>query len=178
MKKRETYVKFVNDLEKIICKSTVNQKYTSIVFLCIGTDRITGDSFGPLVGYNLKNLYSNNKIVKIVGDLENTVQSNNIEEKYNQIMNTYKKPFIISVDSALSSQDNIGKIIVEEGGIELGSGLNKSNMVIGDMSIKGIVARNTNNSRCNFAMLQNTHLNLIVNMVEVVAIGIYNTFEF
>ena len=51
-------------------------------------------------------------------------------------------------------------------------------MSIGDMSIKGIVARNTNNSRCNFAMLQNTHLGLIISMVEIVSNGIYNTFTF
>ena len=178
MIKRETYIKFVNDFEKVICKKSLNQKYTSIVFLCIGTDRITGDSFGPLVGYNLKNYYLNNKIIKIVGDLESTVQSNNIEERYKQIIDTYRKPFIISVDSALSSQDNIGKIIVEEGGIELGSGLKRNKMIIGDMSIKGIVARNTNNAKCNFAMLQNTHLCLIINMVEIVASGICNTFTF
>lgn len=178
MRKRETYIKFINDFERVICKSSLNQKYSSIIFLCIGTDRITGDSFGPLVGYNLKKFYACNKIIKIVGDLENTVQSNNIEDKYNQIMNTYKKPFIISIDSALSAQENIGKIIVEEGGIELGSGLRKNKMSIGDMSIKGIVARNTNNSRCNFAMLQNTHLGLIISMVEIVANGIYNTFTF
>ncbi|EKY29632.1 hypothetical protein HMPREF0216_00124 [Clostridium celatum DSM 1785] len=27
-----------------------------IIFLCIGTDRATGDSLGPLIGYKLKNL--------------------------------------------------------------------------------------------------------------------------
>lgn len=178
MNRKEIYTKFVNDFEKVICKRSLNQKYSSIVFLCIGTDRITGDSFGPLVGHNLRRIYGNREPINIVGDLECTVQSNNIEEKYNHIMNTYKKPFIISVDSALSSEENIGKIIVEDTGIEIGSGLRKNKIIIGDMSIKGIVAKNMNNPRCNFNMLQNTHLGLIMTMSELVSNGIYNTFVF
>lgn len=31
-----------------------------IIFLCIGTDRATGDSLGPLIGYKLKNLSQKN----------------------------------------------------------------------------------------------------------------------
>ena len=31
-----------------------------IIFLCIGTDRSTGDSLGPLVGYKLKSLKKKN----------------------------------------------------------------------------------------------------------------------
>ena len=32
-----------------------------IVFLCIGTDRATGDSLGPLIGYKLKSIKKKNK---------------------------------------------------------------------------------------------------------------------
>ena len=31
-----------------------------IIFLCIGTDRATGDSLGPLIGYKLKDLSQKN----------------------------------------------------------------------------------------------------------------------
>ena len=31
-----------------------------IIFLCIGTDRATGDSLGPLIGYKLKNIKRKN----------------------------------------------------------------------------------------------------------------------
>ena len=176
MIKKDIYRKFVTDFEKIICKTSYNKSYSAIVFLCIGTDRITGDCFGPLVGYKLKNIYQNKKIINIIGDLENTVQSNNIKQKYENIIETYKNPFIISVDSALSLEENIGKIIVEENGIEIGSGLNKKLIEIGNMSIKGIVAKNTYNTKCNFNILQNTHLSLIMNMADIVTSGIYNTF--
>ena len=36
-----------------------------VIFLCIGTDRATGDSLGPLVGYKLKNI--NKKKIYIYG---------------------------------------------------------------------------------------------------------------
>jgi len=38
---------FYNELNK-------NIKISNLVFLCIGTDRITGDCFGPIVGAKLK----------------------------------------------------------------------------------------------------------------------------
>ena len=49
-----------------------------IIFICIGTDRCTGDSLGPLIGYKLKNI-SKNKI-HIYGSLETPVHSKNLIE--------------------------------------------------------------------------------------------------
>ena len=54
-----------------------------IVVLCIGTDRSTGDSLGPLVGEKLKFLVRNR--VHIYGNLENPVHAKNIEETINNI---------------------------------------------------------------------------------------------
>ena len=36
-----------------------------IIFLCIGTDRATGDSLGPLIGYKLKNIKRKNIYILI-----------------------------------------------------------------------------------------------------------------
>ena len=36
---------FISDFSNIICKVTENKTYSNIIFLCIGTDRITGDAF-------------------------------------------------------------------------------------------------------------------------------------
>lgn len=38
-----------------------------IIFLCIGTDRATGDSLGPIIGYKLKNIERKN--IYIYGSL-------------------------------------------------------------------------------------------------------------
>ena len=47
-----------------------------IIFVCIGTDRSTGDSLGPLVGYKLKYLSKNN--IYIYGTLENPIHAKNM----------------------------------------------------------------------------------------------------
>ena len=39
---------FYNELKKF------NNEYSKFIFLCIGTDRMTGDCFGPLVGSKIK----------------------------------------------------------------------------------------------------------------------------
>lgn len=44
-----------------------------IIFLCIGTDRCTGDSLGPLIGHKLKFLKRKN--FYIYGTLENPIHS-------------------------------------------------------------------------------------------------------
>ena len=56
----------------------------TIIFLCIGTDRCTGDSLGPLVGYRLKHISSlfKKKNIFFYGSLESPVHSINIREYY------------------------------------------------------------------------------------------------
>ena len=54
-----------------------------IVFLCIGSDRCTGDSLGPLVGDKLKLLSLDN--IYVYGNLESTVNATNLEKVINNI---------------------------------------------------------------------------------------------
>lgn len=173
-----TMTDFINDFSRTICSLTENKVYSTVIFLCLGTDRVTGDTFGPIVGHKLKQFYGHTKNIEIFGDLDKTVCNNNIEEWVKIIRGKYANPFIISIDSALSCNDkNIGKIIVAKGGIILGSSLGKNNYSIGNMNIKGIVARNLGNPRQNFRLLQNIHLGDIVKMADVVASGIFNSID-
>jgi len=48
--------KFADALYMLISNSFKNNDYKSIVFVCIGTDRSTGDSLGPLVGYKINDI--------------------------------------------------------------------------------------------------------------------------
>lgn len=43
--KNELYDKFVQDFAYELEKQTRQNKYNKIVFFCVGTDRVTGDSF-------------------------------------------------------------------------------------------------------------------------------------
>lgn len=46
------------------------------------------------------------------------------------------------------------------------------------MNIKGIVAQNMRNSMQNLNVLQNTSLNLVMNLSDIVASGVYNTINY
>ena len=61
--------------------------------------------------------------------------------------------------------------------MNIGSGLNKKSIYIGDISIKGIVSKDFKKPQYNFKMLQNTSLGLIMNMADCVSQGIYNVIN-
>ena len=170
--KEEIYNNFVQDFSMALREKITGVEISKLIFLCIGTDRIIGDAFGPLVGYKLNYLFKNEDNVKVIGNLENKICFHNIEKIVQDIKNTYEIPFVISIDAAFSNKMNIGEIVVSKSSINVGSGLNKKSIYIGDMSIKGVVSKNLNNPRYNFKSLQNAPLSLIMNMADSVAQGI------
>ncbi len=170
--KEKIYNSFVQDFSSILREKTNNLEISKLIFLCIGTDRVIGDSFGPLVGYKLKYLFKNEKNVEVLGSLDNIICRHNILNIISGIKNVYDEPFLIAIDAAISNKINIGKIIVSKSSMKVGSSLNKRNICVGDMSIKGIVSKDLNNPKYNFKLLQNTSLNLIMNMADLVAQGI------
>lgn len=176
MRKEEQ--QFICDFSNIICNLTENKVYSNILFLCIGTNRITGDTFGPIVGHKLKRLYEDTKNIDVIGDLENIVCDSNIEYVLKDIYMKYTNPFVVAIDSALTCREEIiGKVLVNDVGIYLGKGLGKKRICVGDMSVKGIVAKDLQNPRRNLCILQNINLGFVMNMADTVANGIYNSIE-
>lgn len=170
--KEDMYNNFVQDFSMVLREKITGVEISKLIFLCIGTDRIIGDAFGPLVGYKLNYLFKNEDNVEIIGNLENKICLHNIEKIVQDIKNTYEIPFVISIDAAFSNKMNIGEIVVSKNSINVGSGLNRKNIYVGDMSIKGVVSKNLNNPKYNFKSLQNAPLSLIMNMADSVAQGI------
>lgn len=68
---------FASRLYDLICMEQENGKSAGVVFLCIGTDRSTGDSLGPLIGYKLKE--KRLERVEVLGTLERPVHAMNLE---------------------------------------------------------------------------------------------------
>lgn len=138
-----------------------------IIFLCIGTDRSTGDSLGPLVGYKLKLLPNHNFFV--YGTLESPIHARNIAETIDKINKYFLNPFIIAIDACLGSVQNIGKIIIEDKPLCPGSSLNKELPQVGDISISGIV---NISGKYEFLVLQNTRLATVMNLADCIYMGI------
>lgn len=122
-------------------------------------------------------LFEDVEEVEIYGHLDKNICANNVNETIEHIYSKYNNPFIIAIDSAISKKENIGKIVVENNGMYLGTALNKKIDYVGDLSIKGIVSQNVNVPQYNFKLLQNTHLSLVMKMADVVSSGIYNVIN-
>ena len=157
---------FTDELYHLISKG-LRSGYKSINFVCIGTDRSTGDSLGPLVGYKINSLkYAN---VYVHGNLDNPVHAKNLDEVMKAISEKHTKPFIIAIDACLGKMDHVGYITIGEGSIKPGSGVNKELTPVGDMFVTGIV---NFGGFMDFLVLQNTRLNLVMRMADLVSAGI------
>ena len=163
------YKRFVWELNNTIEQES---KSNNIVFLCLGTNQIIGDSFGPLVGSILKKRLSNNKNVKIIGDLDNVITYNEIHECRNYLSKYCRDSLVVVLDSALSNQNNIGKVYIQNRGLRYAESLKKENDVIGNVSIKAVVGENKFNNITNFKNLQQASLQNIHNMSNIVSNGI------
>ncbi|MDQ1145733.1 putative sporulation protein YyaC [Bacillus sp. SORGH_AS 510] len=107
-----------------------------VVILCIGSDRSTGDSLGPLVGTMLKK----SKIsFPVYGTLEEPVHALNIKKILKEIVQIYQNPFILGIDACLGDERQIGYILLKEGPLIPGMALNKSLPSVGDYHMNAIV---------------------------------------
>lgn len=139
----------------------------AIIFLCIGTDRVTGDTLGPLIGYKLKNLRKNN--IFVYGTLENPVHSCNLVEILNKIDENFTHPYIIAIDACLGTVQNIGKVFIENKPLNPGLAVNKDLPPVGDMSITGVV---NISGYLEFMVLQNTRLYTVMTLADCISSGI------
>lgn len=149
-----------------------NESHKDVVFVCIGTDRATGDCLGPLIGYKLIDMsYSN---VHVLGTLDYPVHAKNLEEQLSALKK-YNNPFVIAIDASLGKFERIGFINIKEGPLSPGSGVNKALPQVGDMHITGIVNMS---GFMEIMVLQNTRLSLVMNMANVISKGIkYNMWK-
>jgi len=157
---------FTDALYTLLYKCVKNG-YKSIVFVCIGTDRSTGDSLGPLIGYKIQNIKYKN--VHVFGNLETPVHAKNLEEVMKQVFEKFEKPYVIAIDACLGRMEHVGYLTVGEGSIKPGSGVNKNLAPVGNAYVTGIV---NFGGFMDFLVLQNTRLSIVMKMADLVSIGI------
>ncbi len=137
--------------------------YEELVFVCIGTDRSTGDALGPIIGHKLSFPLSKYDYIHLHGTLDNPVHAKNLQENLEVIYGSLNNPFIIAIDACLGKVDRIGYIAVNKGPLMPGAGVNKSLPAVGDISITGIVNLS---GYMEYLVLQNTRLSLVMKMAD------------
>ncbi len=163
------YKRFVWEFNNII---NLNNQKRNIVFLCLGTSIITGDSFGPIVGTKLKKTLGKSGNIKIIGDLKEEMTYNKIHENIEYIKEKYSNSLIIVLDAALSDKRDVGKIFIQNRGLKYAESLHKKNKFIGNISIKAVVGENMNNNMQNFKTLKNVSFDNMESMCNIVSKGI------
>ncbi|KNF07091.1 sporulation protein YyaC [Gottschalkia purinilytica] len=156
----------LNDILLEYLDNYYDNSYDKLVILCIGTDRSTGDSLGPLIGYKLYDMLKIYPNVLVLGTLDSPVHAKNLEKKIEWIYSQFKKPFIIAIDACLGKQERIGYINICKGSIKPGAGVNKVLPEVGDMHITGIV---NFSGFMEYIVLQNTRLNLVMRIADIVS---------
>lgn len=106
------------------------------VILCIGSEKICGDSLGPLVGTYLKSKYEVDAYV--YGTIERPINKLNLSEYLSNVKRYHKDSKVIAIDAALGRAEDVGRIKVIEGGLYPGGVMEKGEKV-GDVGIMGIV---------------------------------------
>lgn len=138
-----------------------NQK--PIVFYCIGTDRSTGDSLGPLTGSYLSELSL--FPYPVIGTLREPLHALNLQQRIKQTTEIYPDAFTVAIYACLSKRDAVGDLLFHSGPISPGKAVGKELPPIGDVSIKGIV------NIAGFmeqAVLQSTRLHLPFEMSRMI----------
>lgn len=168
---------FGYELWEMIQKVKVRTGKSSVLFLCIGSDRSTGDSLGPLTGYLLKNekMFTGNTNAIVVGTLTLPVHAVNLESVLQVIEEDFPEYIIIAIDASIGSRDSVGCITLAEGGLKPGCGVNKDLRKVGDISITGIVSWG---SRLEPVLLQNIRLGMVMNMADCIYQGIMKAMFF
>lgn len=159
--------RFDNDKElgKAINKF-VKHDLNDVVFVCIGTDRSTGDSFAPLIGTLLKEQgYTN-----VYGCINDPIHAVNLDEKLAEIP---KGKVLIAIDACLGRINNVGTICLNKGSLSPGSGVNKELTKVGDYNIQGVV---NVSGFMEFYVLQNTRLSLVMKMAKQTSSAIQEAF--
>ena len=146
-------------------KRKIDKQHKNIAFVCIGTNNVIGDSIGPRVGSYLKSTTN----LEVFGDLKNNIcKKEDIETIHHKLKNKY----VIAIDSAISNNINIGEICITEKKLQVGYGMNFNKGAIGDISVKVVVAKDTNDVYKNFLNLKNADLKMVQNLAFTVGNGI------
>lgn len=127
------------------------------IFVCIGTDRCTGDSLGPLVGTMLSKYDLGDHIV--YGTIKHPVHALTIEKTVAEIQEKYKDRQVIAIDAASGLFS--GYMRVKDEPILPGLGVGKTLPAIGDYSIVATTCTKNEN-------ILYTRLDLIFDMAEII----------
>lgn len=146
------------------------------VFLCIGSDRSTGDSFGPLVGTMLKEHLIP---YQVFGTLSEPVHAQNLKIVLKEIQKKKLDSLIFAIDACLGDPHQIESIYFNEGSFCPGNAVHQTLPEVGDYHLKAVVnhldpffpVHSLNNTRLDTVMrLAKRTTSILINATQLSSI--------
>lgn len=136
-----------------------------IVFLCIGTDRSTGDALGPLVGSALSKLGCD-----VVGTLEQPCDATNLRER---LLSIPEGTIVVAIDACLGQPLSVGCYLTAAGPLVPGQSVRAGLPPVGHYSIAAVVNAD---SPKPYATLQSTSLHRVMGMADEIVNAIRHAY--
>lgn len=130
-----------------------------LVWVCVGTDRSTGDSLGPFVGTMLTEA----GVPNVYGTLDHPVHALNLMKTLERIEEAHPDACIVGIDACLGKAKSVGSMELRDGALEPGTGIGKVLPSVGDYNIIGVVNAE---GFMEHVALQNTRLSLVIQMAK------------
>lgn len=154
-------------LEELI-REELKKGKQGVVFLCIGTDRSTGDSLGPLIGYKLREQERRQgfrRRAAVFGTLERPVHAMNLEKYQDFVAGNFPDCVVVAVDASVGDSEHVGFITLGKGSLKPGLGVSKDLNEVGDLFITGIVG---GSGDFDPVMLQSVRLSMVMRMADCI----------
>lgn len=160
----------LNNFQAILCSflEELRSTYSQLIILCIGSDRSTGDSLGPLVGSMLTDLQLDG--IPVYGTLDKPVHALNIRETKEYLEDNYTSPAILAVDACLGQKQMIGHLEVGKGSLLPGAAVKKRIPPVGNLFVTGIV---NVGGFMELMVLQSTRLGIVLPLARFIGWGIF-----
>ncbi len=95
-------------LRQMIAEIMRRENRKGVLLFCIGTDRSTGDSLGPLIGHKLKRAGLKDRRITVVGTLDSPVHAMNLEQAIFMVRRCYPDHVIVAVDASVGQSRACG----------------------------------------------------------------------
>ncbi|MDO7907827.1 spore protease YyaC [Paenibacillus sp. JX-17] len=131
----------------------------NITFLCIGTDRSTGDALGPLTGTMLLE----QGFQDVIGTMVNPCDASNLSRRLQQVP---KQRIVIAIDACLGQPGAVGSFLTADSPLYPAASIGLDLPAVGHYSIAAVV--NEQGPR-PYATLQMTSLHHVLGMASIIA---------
>lgn len=151
-----------------------------IQILCIGTDKVCGDSLGPFVGHYLSKLLSassysfgsNAGRLSLYGTLQSPLHAINLSDTLDSLSRRSGSACTIVVDASLGTRHPTGCVTLANEPLQPGEGVNKKLPLVGQIAITGIVGSSKGSLSQSQLALHQTRLYDLILLSEFIAEGI------